>query len=159
MFFSFRSFTPRKHWQLRGSRRARAVTRIARAVYETVSGGRCPCVRKNRSRARVRTCFTALLDSSRTERTRTCDVISLVCVNHRVATMHFLAAVIFRHCSRTRRRSVYQWRYALILVARWARVRVKNEKDKFCCHRMFTSTLPMFSGVDLKGTFDLSLNF
>jgi len=34
-FFSFRSFTPRKHWQLQGSRRAR-VTRIARAVCETV---------------------------------------------------------------------------------------------------------------------------
>jgi len=29
MFFSFRS-TPRKHWQLRGSRRARAVTRTER---------------------------------------------------------------------------------------------------------------------------------
>jgi len=47
MFFSFRS-TPRKHWQPRGSRRARAVTRIARAVCEAVSGGRC--VRKNRAR-------------------------------------------------------------------------------------------------------------
>jgi len=33
MFFPFRS-TPRKHWQPRGSRRTRAVTRIARAVCE-----------------------------------------------------------------------------------------------------------------------------
>jgi len=74
MIFPFRS-TPRKHWQLRGSRRARAVTRIARAVWEAVNGGRCPCVRKNRARARARKCFIALLDSSRTERTRTCDVI------------------------------------------------------------------------------------
>jgi len=37
MFFSFRSFTPRKYWQPQGSRRARVVTRIARAVCETVS--------------------------------------------------------------------------------------------------------------------------
>jgi len=30
MFFSFRSFAPRKHWQSRGLRRARAVTRTER---------------------------------------------------------------------------------------------------------------------------------
>jgi len=31
------------------------------------------------------------------------------CVDHRVTTMHFLAAAIFRHRSRTRRRSVYPY--------------------------------------------------
>jgi len=43
------------------------------SVCEAVSGDRCPC--KNRARARARTCFTALFYSSRTECTRTCDVI------------------------------------------------------------------------------------
>jgi len=66
------------------------------SVCEVVSGDRCPCVRKNRARAQARTCFTALLYSSRTERTRTCDVIgSLVCVDHHVATVHFSAASFF----------------------------------------------------------------
>jgi len=31
------------------------------------------------------------------------------CVNHRVAKMHFIAAAIFRHRSRTRRHSVYPY--------------------------------------------------
>jgi len=105
MFFPFKS-TPRKHWQPRGSRRAHAVTRTARAVCEAVSGGRYPCVRKNRARARARTCSPRLVeDQAHT------DVwshqLSLVCIDHRVATMHFLATAIFRHRSRTRRRSVY----------------------------------------------------
>jgi len=47
------------------------------SVCEAVSGGRCPCVRKNRACARARTCFTALLDSSRTERTRTSSCNSI----------------------------------------------------------------------------------
>jgi len=34
-------------------------------------------------------------------------MLSLVCVDHRVATMHFLAAAIFCHRSRTRRRSIH----------------------------------------------------
>jgi len=45
------------------------------SMCETVNGDRCSCVRKNHARARTRTCFTALFYSSRTERTRTCDVI------------------------------------------------------------------------------------
>jgi len=43
------------------------------SVCEAVSRDRC--VHKNCERARARRCFTVLLDSSRTERTRTCDIV------------------------------------------------------------------------------------
>jgi len=35
--------------------------------------------------------------------------LSLVCVDHRMATVHFLAAPIFCHFLRTQRRSVYPY--------------------------------------------------
>jgi len=106
MFFSFRS-TLRKHWQPRCSRRARAVTRIARAMCEAVVADVHVCVKIARALG-----FDMLYCSPRLveNRTRTCDVIGFrLCVDHHVATMHFLAAAIFRHRSRTRRRSIYPY--------------------------------------------------
>jgi len=58
-------------------------------------------MRKNRARIRARHAlplFSARREPSVHGRHR----LSLVCVDHRVATMHFLAAVIFRY--RTQRR-------------------------------------------------------
>jgi len=81
---------------------------------EAVSEGRCPCVRKNRARARARTCFT--VSSARREPSAHGYVTSLllVCASTIVATMHFLAAAIFCHRSRTQRRSVYMKFYRIL---------------------------------------------
>jgi len=143
MFFPFRS-TPRKHWQPRGSHRARAVTWITRIVCETVSGGRCPCVRKNRARARTRKCFTALLDSSRTERTRTSWAFA--CVRRSLCgNIAFFSRSDFLLPLTHTETLLSIWRYALIWMARWAKMKVKSEKDELCCHRMLTLTLPIYN--------------
>jgi len=91
MFFPFRS-TSRKHWQPRGSHRARAVTWTERLC---VRDSKCPDVHVCVKIARALELEHALLLSSiRREPRPHTDVwrhrLSLVCGDHRVATMHFL---------------------------------------------------------------------
>jgi len=112
MFFPFRS-TLRKHWQPRGSRGACAVTRTERSVCEAVSGGRCSCVHTNRARARARTCFTALLDSSKTEHTRTSSAFACVrrpsCGND----VFFSRSDFLSPLTHTEMLCLFIWQYAL----------------------------------------------
>jgi len=105
MFFPFRS-TPRKHWQPQGSRRARAVTRTARAVCEAVSGGRCPCVHKNRA---LELEHALLLSSTRQEPSAHGSVTSsaLACVRRSSCSNDAFFSRNDFPFHRTRRRSVY----------------------------------------------------
>jgi len=72
---------------------------------------------------------------SRTERTRTCDVIG------------FHASTVWQQCisisrtdfptllTHTETFCLSIWRYALVWIVCWAKVRVKSEKDELCCLR------------------------
>jgi len=62
--------------------------------------------------------------------------LSLVCVDH-VATVHFSAAPISATAhAHIETLCLSVWRYTLVWVACWARVRVKSETDELCCLRM-----------------------